>query len=268
MVSLRCRFAVASLRPGSASPQPQPLPAGRISLEASRAVMAPQVACCFPAVPLMVRELRIRPLRIPCPGGELQADLTVPVGADALVVFAHGSGSGRCSPRNRAVAEHLQRGALATLLLDLLPAAAVLPPQPARLLSLSRDNLLASVDWLARDPDLASLPLGLFGASTGAAVALEVAAQRPDRVQALVCRGGRPDLAFAALGLVRCPTLLIVGAADVDVLELNAWAAAHLRASHDLLVVPGAGHLFTEAGALETVAAASRRWFERQLCRR
>ena len=98
------------------------------------------------------------------------------------------------------------------------------------------------------------------------AVALEVAALRPERIGAVVCRGGRPDLAFEALGLVRCPTLLIVGAADVDVLELNAWAAAHLRARHDLLVVPGAGHLFSEPGALEAVAEASCRWFATQLC--
>ena len=201
----------------------------------------------------MVPELQIRPLLIPCPGGALAADLALPAAARALVLFAHGSGSGRRSPRNGAVAAHLQRLGLATLLLDLRPGA---------------QTLLAAVDWIAWQPELAPLPLGLFGASSGAAAALEVAAQRPERVRALVSRGGRPDLASAALGLVRCPTLLIVGGEDRAVLELNAWAAERLRCPHELLVVPGAGHLFAEAGALEAVAAASGTWFDRQLCRR
>lgn len=204
---------------------------------------------------------------IPSAGGDLQGDLALPPSASALVLFAHGSGSGRRSPRNRAVAEALQRAGMGTLLLDLLPAD---PPalHQGHELSLARQSLLAAVDWVARDDLLGALPQGLFGGSTGAAVALEVAALRPEHIGAVVCRGGRPDLAFEALGLVRCPTLLIVGAADVDVLELNAWAAAHLHASHDLLVVPGAGHLFAEPGALEAVAQASCRWFGHQLgCR-
>jgi dienelactone hydrolase len=213
----------------------------------------------------MARGALIRQVRIPSPAGELQGELALPRPATALVLFAHGSGSGRSSPRNRAVAEVLQRAGLATLLLDLLPGSPVELHQGMEL-CLACQSLLAAVDWASQEPTLRALPQGLFGGSTGAAVALEVAALRPERIGAVVCRGGRPDLAFEALGLVRCPTLLIVGAADVDVLELNAWAAAHLRARHDLWVVPGAGHLFSEPGALEAVAEASCRWFATQLC--
>ena len=213
----------------------------------------------------MARGALIRQVRIPSPAGELQGELALPRPATALVLFAHGSGSGRSSPRNRVVAEVLQLAGLATLLLDLLPGAPVALHQGMEL-SLACQSLLAAVDWASQEPTLRALPQGLFGGSTGAAVALEVAALRPERIGAVVCRGGRPDLAFEALGLVRCPTLLIVGAADVDVLELNAWAAAHLRARHDLLVVPGSGHLFSEPGALEAVAEASCRWFATQLC--
>lgn len=201
----------------------------------------------------IVPELQSRPLLIPCSGGALAADLALPAAARALVLFAHGSGSDRRSPRNGAVATHLQRLGLATLLIDLRPGA---------------QTLLAAVDWVALQPELAPLPLGLFGASSGAAAVLEVAARRPEQVRALVSRGGRPDLARAVLGLVRCPTLLIVGGEDRGVVELNAWAAERLRCPHALVVVPGAGHLFAEAGALEAVAAASGTWFDRQLCRR
>lgn len=186
------------------------------------------------------------------PGGASPrlADLVVPDRPLGLVLFAHGSGSDRRSPRNRQVAAALQAVGLATLLLDLDACG-----QP----------LLSAVDWCASQALLATLPLGLFGASSGAALALEVAAARPARVGAVVCRGGRPDLAFDALGRVRCPILLIVGADDLDVLELNGWAAAHLRARHDLLVVPRAGHLFAEPGAMEIVAEASTDWFLRHL---
>lgn len=206
-------------------------------------------------------------LCIDAPHGGLPADLVVPAQAKGLVIFCHGSGSNRHSPRNGQVAEDLQQAGLATLLLDLTPSGSTPTPANHGALDQARRNLLAAVDWTATQPNLARLPLGLFGASSGAAVALDVAAQRPERVRAVVSRGGRPDLAFAALGQVRCPTLLIVGSADLDVLELNAWAAAHLRASHDLLVIPGASHLFSEPGALQSVAQASCRWFERQLQR-
>lgn len=206
-------------------------------------------------------------LCIDSPHSALQAELVLPARAKGLVIFCHGSGSNHQSPRNRTVAEILQQSQLATLLVDLNPAGASAPKTHNSELDQARCNLLSAVDWTATDPRLAALPLGLFGASTGAAVALDVAALRPERVRAVVSRGGRPDLAFASLGLVRCPTLLIVGSADVDVLELNAWAAAHLRTSHDLLVIPGASHLFSEPGALQSGAQASRRWSVRQLNR-
>lgn len=196
------------------------------------------------------RTVRQEQVRIPRGTTPLAADLVLPDRAVGVVLFAHGSGSHRRSPRNRRVAAALQAAGLATLLLDLDSWG-----QP----------LLCAVDWCASQEQLAPLPLGLFGASSGAALALEAAAARPARVGAVVCRGGRPDLAFEALGRVRCPTLLIVGAADLDVLELNVWAAAHLRARHDLLVVPRAGHLFAEPGALEAVAEASCDWFLRHL---
>jgi pimeloyl-ACP methyl ester carboxylesterase len=196
------------------------------------------------------RVVRQEQLRIPWAGAPLAADLVLPAQAAGLVLFAHGSGSDRHSPRNRQVAEVLQEAGLATLLLDLGSWG-----QP----------LLGALDWCSSQKELTHLPLGLFGASSGAALALEAAAARPTRVGAVVCRGGRPDLAFEALGRVRCPTLLIVGSSDLDVLELNAWAAAHLRAHHDLLVVPRAGHLFAEPGALEAVAQASCDWFLRHL---
>ena len=205
-------------------------------------------------------------LSIDVTAGALEADLVQPPQAWGLVIFCHGSGSNRRSPRNRMVADVLQQAGLATLLLDLTPAGATASPTTnGDGLEQARRNLLAVVDWTATNPSLASLPLGLFGSSSGAAVALDVAALRPERVKAVVSRGGRPDLAFESLGLVRCPTLLIVGSADLDVLELNVWAAGHLRASHDLLVIPGASHLFSEPGALQSAAEASCRWFEQQL---
>jgi putative phosphoribosyl transferase len=203
-------------------------------------------------------------LAIPAAGGSLQADLSLPAHASGLVVFCHGSGSNRLSPRNRQVAEHLQRGGLATLLFDLERSGdtcqrhslAALPPLQQRLLSV--------IDWTSQQPELQQLPLALYGASTGAALALMGAAERPDRVQAVVSRGGRPDLVFQRLAEVRCPVLLLVGEHDLDVLELNAWAAGQLQVRNELVVIPQASHLFSEPGSLDAVAEHTYCWLIEQ----
>jgi pimeloyl-ACP methyl ester carboxylesterase len=195
----------------------------------------------------------------------LFGDLALPPGSQGVVLFAHGSGSSRRSPRNQAVAASLERAGLATLLLDLLTAAE--DEREARGAMLRFDvellgrRLALAIDWLAREPATAALPLGLFGASTGAAAALIAAEARPDRVRAVVSRGGRPDLAAGALGRVRSPTLLIVGGADPAVLELNRRALERLACEKELAVVPGATHLFEERGALERVQELARSWF-------
>jgi putative phosphoribosyl transferase len=198
----------------------------------------------------------------------LDGDLTVPDGAAGLVVFAHGSGSSRHSPRNRQVAGVLQQSGLATLLLDLLTGdeeQVDLRTRELRFdLDLLADRLAGTLEWCRQDPELARLPIGLFGASTGGGAALLTAAARPDLVAAVVSRGGRPDLAGAALAGVRAPVLLLVGEQDAPVLELNRAAAARLRA-HELVVVPGATHLFEEPGALERVAELSAAFLRRHL---
>lgn len=199
----------------------------------------------------------------------LRADLVRPATARGLVVFAHGSGSGRSSPRNRAVARTLQQAGLATLLVDLLSEREQL--LDARSGSLRFDivllatRLAAIVDWAAAQPSLRALPVGLFGSSTGAAAAMLAAAARPARVSAVVSRGGRVDLAEAALHLVRAATLLVVGSEDDAVLELNERALAELGCEKQLFVVEGAGHLFEEPGALEIVAGVAARWFATHL---
>jgi dienelactone hydrolase len=202
-------------------------------------------------------------------GVRLAGDLTVPRDARGVVVFAHGSGSGRFSPRNRAVAQQLVRAGLATLLMDLLTAdeeAVDLRTADLRFdIALLAERVIASIDWLASDGGLESLPAGCFGASTGAAAALVAAAERPERVAAVVSRGGRPDLAGDALPRVRAPTLLIVGGLDTEVIRLNRQAQARLGGESRLVVVPGAGHLFEEPGTLEQVAALARDWFLRYL---
>jgi predicted phosphoribosyltransferase/dienelactone hydrolase len=201
----------------------------------------------------------------PRSGGDapLKADLTVPPSPRAVVAFAHGSGSGRASPRNRAVATVLNEAGLATLLIDLLtPAEEALDRRTGELrfdIPLLAERLGAST-VAALDPELARSPLVYYGASTGAAAALLAAARRPDGVAAVVSRGGRPDLAGDALALVRAPTLLIVGGADPTVLELNRRARAELRVETRLEIVEGAGHLFEEPGALERVAELTRDW--------
>jgi putative phosphoribosyl transferase len=203
-------------------------------------------------------------------GVKLPALLLRPSQAVGLVIFVHGSGSSRLSSRNQAVASVLHQAGLATVLFDLLTAAeqhhaGPQQQQPAPDLEELARRLQGVIDGLCRHPDLAALPLGLFGSSSGAAIALQVAAQAQRLIRAVVCRGGRPDLVPAALGDVCCPTLLLVGSHDLDVLELNTWAAARLQGLHELRVVPGAGHLFVEPGALDQVAAWSRDWFLRHL---
>jgi putative phosphoribosyl transferase len=188
--------------------------------------------------------------------------------AGGIVVFAHGSGSSRHSPRNKRVAEHLQRAGFATLLLDLLTTHEEQLDLRSRELrfdiGLLGRRLVGAIDWLAARFGT-ELPIGLFGASTGAAAALVAAVARADRVAAVVSRGGRPDLAGPALERLTAPTLLIVGALDPQVLELNRRAAGRLSCPHRLAVVPGAGHLFEEPGALDEVAGLAGAWFTTHL---
>ncbi|MGR6967907.1 phosphoribosyltransferase family protein [Geodermatophilus sp. URMC 61] len=197
------------------------------------------------------------------PGG-LPGHLTVPEHAGGLVVFAHGSGSGRHSPRNRAVAEVLHCAGMATLLVDLLTPAEEAARGPVFDVELLAGRLAEVARWATAEPSCAGLPLGYFGASTGAAAAL-VAAARDETVRAVVSRGGRPDLAGPALAEVRAPTLLVVGGRDQQVLELNREAQARLRCPNRLAVVPGASHLFEEPGTLRSAAELARDWFATHL---
>ncbi|MBM4184132.1 MAG: hypothetical protein FJ207_07865 [Gemmatimonadetes bacterium] len=210
-----------------------------------------------------------RAILLECDSVLLSGDLAIPPDATGLVVFAHGSGSSRKSPRNRYVAGVLQEGGLATLLFDLLTADEEAVDQYTRELRFDIDllagRLVGATDWLARQPGVAELSLGYFGASTGAAAALIAAARRPERVFAVVSRGGRSDLAGAALPEVRAPTLLIVGGLDHEVIALNEDALARLRTPKQLAIVPGATHLFEEPGALEQVAELAEDWFRRHL---
>jgi putative phosphoribosyl transferase len=210
------------------------------------------------ANPNDVREIRLPPVG-------LAGTLTVPQCTHALVVFAHGSGSSHRSPRNIAVANALNGRGIATLLFDLLTPAEEGDRANVFDIPLLADRLIDAVRWLAQQPSVAHLPLGLFGASTGAAAALVAAAKLPQCVGAVVSRGGRPDLAGAALKAVRAPTLLIVGGADWQVIELNEQAATQLHAPKALKIVPGATHLFPEPGALEAVIELAGDWFERHL---
>jgi putative phosphoribosyl transferase len=209
-------------------------------------------------------------------GVGLAGVLTLPPGARGIVVFAHGSGSGRLSPRNTAVADVLVDASFGTLLVDLLtPEEQDADSVTAHLrfdISLLAERVIGAIDWLDADavvgdlpPRIRKLAIGCFGASTGAAAALVAAAQRPDKVAAVVSRGGRPDLAGDALPHVKAPTLLIVGGKDVDVIQLNRRAQALLGGESQLVIVPEAGHLFEEPGAMEAVAVLTREWFERYL---
>ncbi|MGY1623152.1 phosphoribosyltransferase family protein [Geodermatophilus sp. SYSU D00965] len=209
---------------------------------------------------------RVEDVEVPAGGVLLAGSLTVPAGARGLVVFAHGSGSSRHSPRNRHVAGVLQAAGLATLLFDLLTPAEEADRGSVFDIPLLAARLGEVTAWLRTGPAVQGLPVGCFGASTGAAAAL-VAAADDDRVAAVVSRGGRPDLAGARLGDVRAPTLLIVGGADPQVLELNRQAAERLRCTHRLAVVPGATHLFEEPGTLQAAAELARDWFAAHLTR-
>jgi putative phosphoribosyl transferase len=197
----------------------------------------------------------------------LEGNLSLPEGARGVVLFAHGSGSGRHSSRNRCVAGLLNQANLATLLIALLTVdEEAVDLQTAHLrfdIGLLAQRLVGATDWLTHQPDTRHLRIGYFGASTGAAAALVAAAERPDVVGAVVSRGGRPDLAGPALPLVRAPTLLIVGGNDVPVIGLNRAAFEQLRCEKQLVIVPGATHLFEEPGALNEVARLAREWFER-----
>jgi putative phosphoribosyl transferase len=202
-------------------------------------------------------------------GVRLQGELTVPETAEAVVVFAHGSGSSRLSPRNQYVARALREGRLGTLLFDLLTEQEELAERTTRHLRFDIELLAARVlgatDWLLRQPVLRGRSVGYFGASTGAAAAIVAAAERPNDVGAVVSRGGRPDLAGEALGRIRQPTLLIVGGNDVQVMELNRLAFDELVCVKELRSVPGATHLFEEPGTLETAARIAREWFRQHL---
>ncbi len=208
-------------------------------------------------------------VQVEIPGARLTGDLVVPRRAIGVVLFAHGSGSSRKSSRNREVARSLEAAGLATLLLDLLTRPEEQREEVGAMLrfdvALLAGRLSAAIDWLGSEPSTRDLPIGLFGASTGAAAALIAAAQRPDRVRAVVSRGGRPDLAQDALEHVQSPTLLIVGSADEEVLELNRIAAGRMSCKKDLVVVHGATHLFQEPGALQEAARLARGWFVHHL---
>jgi putative phosphoribosyl transferase len=200
----------------------------------------------------------------------LEGNLGLPADASGVVLFAHGSGSGRHSPRNRFVAEQLRDAGLGTLLIDLLTEReGAIDARTAHLrfdIGLLADRLVGAVNWLARDERTAELPVGLFGASTGGAAALVAAAERPERVAAVVSRGGRPDLAGAALPVVGTPTLLIVGGDDDVVITLNQQAMARLGSPvKELVIIPGASHLFEEPGKLDEVARLAAEWFGRHL---
>lgn len=199
---------------------------------------------------------------------ELEGALEIPVRAGGIVLFAHGSGSSRMSPRNRFVAGELHRRGIATLLFDLLIEAEDAQPAKRFDIELLAERLRAAVRWTADQPSTAQLPIGLFGASTGAAAALEVAAALGPLVRAVVSRGGRPDLASSeVLAAVTAPTLLIVGGEDTEVIGMNAAALGELRCINSLQVIPGATHLFEEPGALESVASLACEWFGRHLLR-
>jgi putative phosphoribosyl transferase len=213
-----------------------------------------------------------REVRVSVGGVELEGNLDIPEGAQGIVLFAHGSGSGRHSPRNRYVAEVLREAGLATLLVDLLtPEEEEVDLRTRHLrfdIELLADRLSGATDWLAQHLKTQDLPVGYFGASTGAGAALVAAAEQPEAVGAVVSRGGRPDLAGELLSRVAAPTLLIVGGEDEPVIGMNREALTQLRSEKEIEVVPGATHLFEEPGKLGEVARLAAGWFTRHLIQR
>jgi dienelactone hydrolase len=205
------------------------------------------------------------PRRVAIGPMQLEGILTVPEPVMGLVIFAHGSGSSRLSPRNTYVAEKLQDRAIATLLFDLLTEEEASDRRNVFHVPLLARRLEEAVAWSRQDPDAAALPIGLFGASTGSAAALVTAAENPDEIAVVVSRGGRPDMAGEALSQIHAPTLLIVGGTDTGVLELNEDAYAALKCTKHLHVVPGATHLFEEPGALDEVVEVAGDWFVQHL---
>jgi putative phosphoribosyl transferase len=220
---------------------------------------------------VFTHNIQAHPVVVTTDSIELNGDLTIPAGAQGIVLFAHGSGSSRHSPRNRYVANVLQTGGLATLLLDLLTAAEEdIDIQTRQLrfdIDLLASRLVGATDWLFHTPATQQLNIGYFGASTGSAAALIAATKRPQLVKAIVSRGGRPDLAGAALPQVLAPTLLIVGGSDFPVITMNEDALARLDRStaKQLEVIPRATHLFEEPGTLERVAVLASQWFQHYL---
>jgi putative phosphoribosyl transferase len=216
-----------------------------------------------------VREEEGTPVRVSAGPVTVEGNLALPAAARGIVLFAHGSGSSRFSPRNRYVARMLQEGGLGTLLIDLLTEEEERVDMRTREvrfdIPLLAERLVGAIDWLQEYEATRALRIGLFGSSTGAAAALMAAPRRPDAIGAIVSRGGRPDLAGAALQEVRAPTLLIVGGRDTVVITLNTQALEQLTAEKRLEIVPGATHLFEEPGALEPVAALARDWFQQHL---
>ena len=212
---------------------------------------------------------RPEPVRIPAGSVELDADLVPPAAGQGIVLFAHGSGSGRKSPRNQEVAERLHARGFGTLLLDLLARSEVPVDELTREyrfnIPMLSERLLAATDWVVDRSGGERLLIGYFGASTGGAVAIIGAAQRPRRVGALVLRGARTDLADRFAPEVRCPTLVLVGGDDPEILKLNERSLQLLRCEKELVVVPGASHLFEEPGALEQVSERTVEWFDRHL---
>lgn len=217
----------------------------------------------------MQRSTQSQVVQIPVKNAVLEGELCMPTGARGVVTFAHGSGSSRHSPRNQYVARVLNQAGLATLLMDLLTRREEEAEQFTRHLrfdiSMLAERLGETMKWLATQPLMRSAAMGIFGASTGGAAAIVAAAEHPREVRAVVSRGGRPDLAGSALMSLKTPTLLIVGGADYQVIELNSKAYNRMQGVKRMEIVPGATHLFEEPGALERVAELARDWFQNYL---